>query len=289
MSLSGKQGCSEVIVKEFSTPRCLKTYRGERNPSVSANCNALLSLLVDEAEYESKVVTMEKIITFVYDSWMKGKCEVKDKWVSKHNIQWHVSTTERSDTHQSSQNVSPHYTRMLISRSLVELLLRWGSGSLPTIDNDVIALQAVPLLLKCLSVILETQSHDGAWGSIGPFEETAYAILALVSLLSLPLPTNMYRKAVAAMEKGRGFLLTLNDTHCEFLWVEKVTYGSKRLMNTYVLTALNAKSEALWERFAVSSAGLSYHNSNSGEILSVQGLLEDVASGVVGVGVGVET
>lgn len=82
MSLSGKLGSSQVILEEFSAPHSLRTYRGERNPSVSANCNALLSLLVDTAEYEGKSATIQKIVKFIYDSWMEVKGEIKDKWVS---------------------------------------------------------------------------------------------------------------------------------------------------------------------------------------------------------------
>jgi hypothetical protein len=81
MSLSGKAGFSKAIVKEFDTPRSLKTYRGERNPSVSANCNALLSLLVDRTEFEGKAATIKKIVAFIFDSWAEGKGEIKDKWV----------------------------------------------------------------------------------------------------------------------------------------------------------------------------------------------------------------
>jgi hypothetical protein len=80
-SFSGKAGSSEAIAKEFDSPHSLKTYRGERNPSVSTNCNALLSLLVDETEYEGKSATIKKIVAFIFDSWTEGEGEIKDKWV----------------------------------------------------------------------------------------------------------------------------------------------------------------------------------------------------------------
>ena len=46
-SLLGRKGFSEDIVKHFDAKICLKTYISERTPSVSANCNALLNILLD--------------------------------------------------------------------------------------------------------------------------------------------------------------------------------------------------------------------------------------------------
>jgi hypothetical protein len=127
---------------------------------------------------------------------------------------------------------------------------------------------------------MATQRPDGAWGSLGPFEETAYAVLTLVSLLSLPLPASLSRKAILAIETGRAFLLTRGDAHCEFLWIEKITYGSKHLMDTYVLTALNASSEAL--RGHQTKAVMCSHDVEMEELLLVQGEVEKMAGAAVG-------
>jgi hypothetical protein len=169
---------------------------------------------------------------------------------------------------------------MLISRSLVELFSRWSFGGLPLFEGDVVVFQIVPLLLRCLSQILASQRPNGAWGLLGPFEETAYAVLALVSLLSLPLPVSLSRKAILAMEMGRAFLLTRGDTHCEFLWIEKITYGSKHLMDTYVLTALNASSVTLYRD--QTRAVLSSDNLELEELILAQGEVERMASTLAG-------
>lgn len=178
---------------------------------------------------------------------------------------------------------------MLISRSLVELVSLWNSGGLSTIDHDVIGFQAIPLLLKCLTKTLATQGPDGAWGSVGPLEETAYAILTLASILSLPLPTTLSRRAADAVEEGRKFLRTYRDAYCEYLWIEKITFGSKHLMDTYILAALNVKPEALCRHGTFSPATISDRDMELEEILSVQGWVAGTVSDAVGKGVRVQT
>ena len=82
LSLSGKPGFSEDIIRSFDAPKALKTYRIERDPSISANCNALLSMILDERDYPSKSTTIEKVVSFICDSWIDTDGSIKDKWVS---------------------------------------------------------------------------------------------------------------------------------------------------------------------------------------------------------------
>lgn len=81
LSIGGKTGFSEAIVREFDSTRCLTTYHGERDPSVTANCNALVSLLYDDSSFEAKQFTMEKIINFIITEWSVLGGKIKDKWV----------------------------------------------------------------------------------------------------------------------------------------------------------------------------------------------------------------
>lgn len=81
LSLAGKSGFSSSIVKEFDAATCLKTYRGERDPSVSANCNALMSILLDSHDYAMKDPTIEKIVRFVLAEWNASGGSMQDKWV----------------------------------------------------------------------------------------------------------------------------------------------------------------------------------------------------------------
>ena len=80
-SLLGRLGFTSQIVEFFDSTQCLKTYRMERNPSVSANCNALLSIILDSDEYPSKIGTIEKVVAFICNNWSSSSGLLNDKWV----------------------------------------------------------------------------------------------------------------------------------------------------------------------------------------------------------------
>jgi hypothetical protein len=42
----------------------------------------MISLLVDDAVFEQKTKIIEKILTFISDSWAESDGRIKDKWVS---------------------------------------------------------------------------------------------------------------------------------------------------------------------------------------------------------------
>ena len=67
------------MVERFQSPSYFRTFEGERNPSFSANCNILSSLLLisDPQTYYNGIL---KATFFLCDTW---DCElVRDKWVS---------------------------------------------------------------------------------------------------------------------------------------------------------------------------------------------------------------
>ncbi|KAL8825031.1 MAG: hypothetical protein Q9191_004664 [Dirinaria sp. TL-2023a] len=195
-SLLGRQGFSGRIVEHFDSSQCLKTYRAERNPSVSANCNALLCILLDSEDYPSKYA-----------------------------------------------NLSPFYAAMLMTQSLVELLQRWKDGKLPEIQTVLLKKKVVPTLFQCLVHILRSQLIDGSWGSRGPREETAYAILALAKMMILPAAQFFNDDILFAIDCGRSFLRRSQNQKTEYLWIEKVTYGSKALAEAYTIAALYTSTE----------------------------------------------
>ncbi|KAL8687225.1 MAG: hypothetical protein Q9218_006544 [Villophora microphyllina] len=216
LSLSGKSGFSESIVRHFDAPRCLKTYPAERDPSVSANCNALLSMLLDNGNYSSKVEMIGRIAVFVCDSWTESKGAIKDKW-----------------------NLSPYYPTMVMARALTELLHPGSAAGLATRQSTSLMEKVATILSECLRKTLQSQHTDGSWGIIGPREETAYAILILVSLISLPLARSLRKQATVALQRGRKALRNLAGRKPEYLWIEKVSYGSKSLAETYVVPAMH--------------------------------------------------
>lgn len=80
-SLFGRPGFTSSIVGHFDSSKCLRTYSAERNPSVSANCNALLSIVLDAEDYPSKTAAIEKVVNFVCESWWSACGSLDDKWV----------------------------------------------------------------------------------------------------------------------------------------------------------------------------------------------------------------
>ncbi|PVH92483.1 hypothetical protein DM02DRAFT_575678 [Periconia macrospinosa] len=220
LSLAGKSGFSSRIVEEFDAARCLKTYRGERDPSVSANCNALLSLLLDSDDYTGKAGTIEKLVEFILAEWVTSNGRVKDKW-----------------------NLSPYYPMMLISKAVAKVLTMIQCGDLPHLASSITELHLRSLLIDCLQHVCQEQQPNGSWGVIGPYEETSYAVLTLLNLAGLSLFGEMVQIIEKAMERGRQFLRSNEGVLCEYLWIEKITYGSQFLVDAYMLCAMHAKPE----------------------------------------------
>jgi hypothetical protein len=183
------------------------------------NCNALTSLLYDIDNFATKASSIIRIVQFVSQACEESKFALRDKW-----------------------NLSPFYPIMLIAKSFTELLSRWQEGRLAQIPDEIINQKVVPTLVKSLQHIVENQGQDGSWGKIGPYEETAYAILALTCFLDLPLPPEVLHRTSIGVRCGREFLSKRGDAPPEFLWIEKTAYGSPFLMNAFALTALYCRS-----------------------------------------------
>ena len=80
-SLLGRSGFTSRVVQLCDPPECLKTYRAERHPSVSANCNALVSMVLDAEGHESNLAAIAKVIIFICDSWWRVSGSLDNKWV----------------------------------------------------------------------------------------------------------------------------------------------------------------------------------------------------------------
>jgi hypothetical protein len=92
--------------------------------------------------------------------------------------------------------------------------------------------------LRFLMDILRGQQADGSFG--GVCEVTAYAILALASLETLPWIRQLNKgKITAAIALGKSFLHSNRNawTKGHYLWIEKVTYSSAILSEAYCLAA----------------------------------------------------
>lgn len=132
---------------------------------------------------------------------------------------------------------------MLMARSLAELLRAYDSGKFSQLPCVLLKEEVMPTLVQCLVRTLLSQSIDGSWGCKGPREETAYAILTLASLLTLPSNLFFRPDIVSAIDHGRSFLNKSKISHPENLWIEKVSYGSTYLAEAYVVAALYISTE----------------------------------------------
>lgn len=80
LNLLGGAVRPEPMIKAFEAATHFRTYQCERNPSFSANCNALLTILhqPDISLYTPQIL---KVVNFLCDSWWNTDGAIADKWV----------------------------------------------------------------------------------------------------------------------------------------------------------------------------------------------------------------
>ncbi|KAL9040190.1 MAG: hypothetical protein Q9180_002063 [Flavoplaca navasiana] len=81
LRLLGKPTPIQPMIAEFEAPDHFKTYAFERDPSFSANCNVLISLLSDENQLGEHRMHIQKTIAFLRDTWWNSDQKILDKWV----------------------------------------------------------------------------------------------------------------------------------------------------------------------------------------------------------------
>lgn len=127
-----------------------------------------------------------------------------------------------------------------MSQCLTHALKSWNSVFPASADADPLKLKVYLVLIQILERAIQSQNNDGSWGK-HTREETAYAVLTINNIIGLPVLSNIAAPLHAILSSGRQVLLrTTNESSGpEFLWIEKVTYASSVLSNSYVLAALN--------------------------------------------------
>lgn len=139
---------------------------------------------------------------------------------------------------------------MLLSQSLVKLLQTWDSGLLEDLPADLVSEQIPIVLTQILFRTLQLQSFDGSWcfNDKPSREITAYAVLTLKSLSSLPWLAEFQPRVQAAIEHGSAYLAANRDLwhQNEHIWVAKVTYALPPVARAYNIAAIGAKSSHSW-------------------------------------------
>ena len=152
------------------------------------------------------------------------------------------------EAHFFHQNVSEYYPNMLLAQAFMKMIRGWEAGELGSLSKGLVRNQIVLVAFRSMLRILHTQSSDGSWGSRGPREETAYAILALVELAGLPMASVFDQQIQSALLHGRNYLKASSKPGIpEYLWIEKVLYGAENLSQAYILAALNAPQSPTME------------------------------------------
>jgi len=130
---------------------------------------------------------------------------------------------------------------MLLSQALTKLLRLWDQGHLSGFPGDLLQDKIPVVLYEMLVQTRRSQDADGSWGGQSN-EVTAYSILTLNYLAPLPWATALLPEVHEAIASGKRFLNEAADSwdKPDIIWIEKVSYGSTTLCQTYCLAAMNA-------------------------------------------------
>ena len=129
---------------------------------------------------------------------------------------------------------------MLLAEALTQLLLVWDKGLLKTMPEELLRDRIPVILVQILNRTLLAQTPSGAWGLEEWPETTAYGVLTLMAVCSLPWLGSLQGLAISAARSGQRFLdiSQAKWTKPAYVWIEKVTYGSARLSEAYSLAAM---------------------------------------------------
>ncbi|KAJ6438979.1 Copalyl diphosphate synthase-like protein [Purpureocillium lavendulum] len=216
LHLLGQVASPEKMVEVFEADTHFRTYQGERDPSFTSNCNILQALLhqPDVSAYSSQVL---KVAKFLCEHWWTTDGRIKDKW-----------------------NTSYLYPSFLLVGSLVSLMASLEQNRLLHVfDEDLQSRIAVTLAQACLRPLFD-QKDDGSWNH--SMEETAYGVLILCEARRLYIFDDLREPLDSAIVRGVAFLDSNDSQVQNYVWIEKVTYASPLLTESYLLAARKAAS-----------------------------------------------
>ncbi|KAJ6468469.1 Ent-kaurene synthase [Mycena sanguinolenta] len=225
-------GVHKSLCDAFELETHFRCFPYERNASITVQCNVLSALvqaavsrplqngtLATAFNEEQLSKPIFKTARFISETWWTTNGQMLDKW-----------------------HDSPYYSMLLIAQSLCKFLSLFNQGHITEAPEIIVQTKAPIALFQILIRILQGQKSDGSWGSC---EETAYALLALSNLASLPFISIMRDTIQTAVHSGRDFLqlsfTDKQDTRDEIcLWIDKVNYRIPLVSYSYVLAALGA-------------------------------------------------
>ncbi|KAF7362455.1 Ent-kaurene synthase [Mycena venus] len=218
----GKPFPLDALFPAFELPTHFQCFPFERNPSLSTNCDVLIALLAypQPAEYSSQIL---KVATFIIQEYWTTEGVVRDKW-----------------------HDSPWYPALLATQGLLRFLHFYEQGLFAEASPDFISAKLHPVLFTILLRILQSQHADGSWGVNPNSEETAYCVLALAQLASLPYTSLIRDQIDISIGSGRAYLQASGTATralvdpASHIWVGKINYGIQHVRQGYVISALAA-------------------------------------------------
>lgn len=130
---------------------------------------------------------------------------------------------------------------MFTCESLVRLLNCWDQGKITSLARELIEERIPFVLWQALIQTLQKQNPDGSWGKRPSREITAYALITLSNLASLPLQSELRRQTEVAVENGRSYIMHGNNVpDVEYIWIAKATYSPLSISKAYTLAGLKA-------------------------------------------------
>ncbi|KAF3067424.1 Copalyl diphosphate synthase [Daldinia childiae] len=210
-----KEVSPAAMIDGFETKTHFRTYASERNSSFTANCNVLSALLVQPnlSHYSAQIL---KLVEFLCNYWWESDEYIKDKW-----------------------NLSHLYPSLLLVQSFVDLLVQIKQGDLKLLSQDVQYRVHIALVQACLRALM----HDSDSRSI---EKIAYRVLILCEARRLSFFDPIRFRIDQCIEDQVNLLYTIPDSELELdanrVWIEKVSFGSHLLTQSYKLAAIKAAS-----------------------------------------------
>lgn len=140
------------------------------------------------------------------------------------------------------QNHAHLYPFLLLTEAFTDLLALVDDDTIPgLLDPDLKSRVSITLFQSCLRTML-LQKESGSWED--SVEITAYGVLILSTARRLCVFEDIQDAVNSAIQKGIDFILSPNQATKlpDNLWIEKVSYRSPFLTDSYVLAALKAST-----------------------------------------------
>ena len=122
----------------------------------------------------------------------------------------------------------------------MHFLSAWDHGSLVDVEKEIVTDKLLVSIFQALVRTLDAQNEDGSWGRAS-CEESAYAILTIVAIRSLPAAQSLREKIDLALERGRTFILQRYESegNLHAPWIGKINFRSRVLFECYLIAALH--------------------------------------------------